>query len=278
MARNNLRIIYQNVVDASSTTFSASSTAGTTNVANLKKDTKSLVWRSNGKSSETITVTFTQSIIGGIILPFCNLSSTAILTVQIYTGASLLKTYSTTACPYSGLGLWDWGVLPLGSNSYSYGGGAYGRIWFTEGQISCNKLVITINDSNNASSYLELSRLVIGSYWSPLYNTEFGLSTSMKDLSEHTRTESGDLQTNRGIRYNTMNFDLKYLNAADRLSITQIMRGSGIPKPLFISLFPNDEDSNKEQSHQIYGKLSQLGDITHPIFSMYSTSVDIEEI
>lgn len=278
---NNLRIIYQNIADSSGTTLTASSSASSaTSVANLLNDTKSLVWRSTGKTSETITVNFTAAIVGGVCFPFCNLSSTAkIDIVGTLSGVTKVTETNISAAPYIPFGLWNWGIMPLGVNAYSYGGGTYGRVWFeNSGQQSIDRLVITIRDTNNTSSYIEMSRIVIGAYWSPRFNTTFGLSTSPKDLSTHARTDSGDLATTRGIKYNTMNFDLKWLDPSDRNTMSGILKGNGIPKPLFISLFPNDPDSGKEQAHQIYGKLSQLGGVSHPIFDMYSTSIDIEEI
>jgi len=277
---NNLRIIYQNIIDSTSTTITASSTASAnTTVANLKADTKSKVWRSTGKELETLTISFTSSIVGGLILPFCNLSPVATISVTgSLAGVVKFTDVDIPACPYPAFGLWDWGMQPLGVNSYSYGGGTYGRVWFSTGNTALDSIVITIKDPSNSSSYIEASRIILGAYWSPIYNTSFGLSTTIKDLSEHQRTESGDLATNRGIRFNTMTFDLKYLTQGDRLNLTGILKGNGIPKPLFISLFPNDADSTKEQSHQIYGKLSQLAGISNPIFDMYSSSIDIEEI
>lgn len=304
MATNNLRIIYDNVVDLTTTTITASSTGGTTSTVNLKKDTKSLVWRSaTGTTSargNIVVALAASTIIGGVALPFCNLSSTATIRVRGFTGTTPTlggtvdaPTVSTTgatlkfdtgtvlACPYQQLGLWNWGSLPLGVNAYSYGGGTYGRCWIPAGvQTACTSLVIEIVDSaNTTSKYIELSRLVIGSYWSPVYNTSFGLSASTKDLSSHQRTESGDLITNRGTRYNSLTFDMNWLTPADRLEFNRIVKGNGLPKPLFISLFPdNSDDWEKEQAHQIYGKLSQLSAIQHPIFDTYSTQLEIEGI
>ena len=318
MAANNLRIIYQNLVDISTTTITSSGSNASTPIANLKNDSKSIVWRSDpvstgGGANNTYNIKTnlivslaTSTIIGGIVLPFCNLSTNATIRVRGYTGTAptpgtapggnysgsssgwagftttgtqTFDTGTNSASPYVTLGKWDWGALPLGVNSYSYGGGTYGRCWLlNKTQIAAQYLLIEIVDPTNDSNYIELSRLVVGSYWSPTYNTSFGLSTSVKDLSVHNRSESGDLITNRGISYNSMNFDLKYLNTSDRLQFSRISRGNGISKPLFISLFPDDEDIQKEQAHQIYGKLSQLSDIQHPIFEMYSSQVEIEEI
>lgn len=274
MSSNNLRIIYQNVADLSATTIIASTTAGTTTTANLKVDTKSKVWRSTSTTA-TLTVTLPSAkIIGAVILPFCNLTSESRISVTI---DSVLVVDNILAAPYQALGGWDWGALPLGVNAYSYGSGTYARAWFA--QQSGTVVVISITDTNNTAGYLECSRLIIGPYFSPIYNTSFGMGVGSKDLSNHERTESGDLISNRGIRYSSMTFDLKYLTPADRLQFTSILRGGGLPVPLFISLFPdNSEDYAKEQVYQIYGKLSQLSAITHPIFGIYSTTIEIEEI
>ena len=98
-------------------------------------------------------------------------------------------------------------------------------------------------------------------------------------LSTCEVSESGDLITNRGIRFRSMNFDLNWLTSSDRQEFSRILRGNGLPKPLLISLFPdNSTDYDKEQAHQIYGKLSSISDVVNPIIDMYSTSIDIEEI
>lgn len=274
MASNNLRVIYQNWADLSATTIVASTTAGTTTTSNLKLDTKSKVWRSIGITA-TLTVTLSSAkIMGGIVLPFCNLTSEARISVTI---DSVLVVDNILAAPYQALGGWSWGELPLGVNAYAYGAGTYARAWFP--QQSGTVVVITITDTNNTAGYIECSRLVLGAYWSPTYNTSFGLSMAMKDLSSHERSEAGDMLSNRGIRYNSMTFDLKYLTAADRLQFTSILRGGGLANAMFISLFPdNSEDWAKEQTFQIYGKLPSLAAISHPIFGMYSTQVEIEEV
>lgn len=258
-----------------STTIKAITTA--TPAQNLQLDAKSLIWRA-AATTATLNVTFASSRgIRGIILPFTNLSISATITVTVVGGTG----YSTGAVlcsPYAQTDNWDSTYLPQGANSYAYGSGTYARVWFPDTQV-CSGVTIVISDTGNTAGYIEASRLVIGDYWSPTFNTSFGLSSSPKDLSVNTRTESGDLVTNRGIRYNSMSFDLSWLNPADRLIFTKILKSNGIAKPLLISLFPDcTEDFNKEQTFQIYGKLSQLSDISHPMFGIYTSNVDIEEV
>jgi hypothetical protein len=271
MAANNLRIIYKNLVDTA--TIAASTTAGVTSAANLKLDAKSLVWRSTGASA-TLTVTLAaSSTISGVILPFTNLGSTATVTVTLSNGYT---TGAVLCAPYSGTELWNPASIPTGTSTYSYGGGTYARVWFPK-QTNITSVTIVIN--SNVGGYIEVSRLIIGDYWSPTYNTSYGLSAQLQDLSSHQRSESGDLITNRGTIHKTMSFTLDYLDASDRVQLISLLKNNGIYKPIFVSLFPdNSTDYTKEDAHQIYGKLSQLSPITHPVLSFYSSNMDIEEI
>lgn len=311
MAQNNLRIIYNNLVDMVGATVTASTTAsGATPASNMQTDSKSKVWRSGATKTVAFIVTFPASgpgnsivdyVVGGFMLPFCNLSSTAAIKVRGYAAASsgtapyITGTTSPSivegsnrkfdtgwinAAPYQVFGLWNWGSVPIGANTYSYGGGTYGRVWIpTASQFAVKWLAVEISDPNNANDYIEASRIVTGPYWSPKYNTSYGLSSAVKDLSSHTRTEAGDLNTVRGVRFNTLNFDMKYMDPNDRSRFLEIVRGNGLPRPLFISIFPdNTDDFDKEQQHQIYGKLPQLSSISHPWLEMYSTNIEIEEI
>lgn len=278
MATNNLRVIYNNLANNATITSSVTAT-GVTAVANIKVDSKSLVCRTAG-TAVTFTVTLaTASTVGGVVLPFCNLTSTATINVSLLNGVTnLLTTGAILACPYQNLGGSNWGTVPTGANGYAYGSGTYGRVWFTQ-TANVTSLTITITDTSNTAGYLEFSRLVVGQYWSPTYNTEYGLSNGMKDLTTHERTEAGDLVSNRGVRSPSMNFTVNNMLPTDRLSLYSIFKFGGLSNPLLISLFPdNTTDWSKERDYMIYGKLPQFNEIVHPIYNMYNSSIEIEEI
>lgn len=272
MANNNLRVIYNNLADTSTITSSVAS-LGATLLANVKLNTKSLVNRTTG-NSVTYTITLAASSqISGVILPFCNLTSTATITVALNTG---LNTGAVLACPWQSSAT-TYGTIPTGANGYAYGRGTYARVWFTP--TTCASLTVTITDTSNTDGYIELSRIVVGNYWSPTYNTEFGLSYTPKDTTTVERTEAGDSITNRGIRYGSINFNMNWLTPTDRTNLTNILKGGGIHNPVLVSLFPdNSVDWGKEGLFMLYGRFTQLGGISHPMYSMYSTTFDIEEI
>ncbi len=275
----NLRIIYNNAIDRA--TLVASSTAGSLVAANMQSDRKSKIWRSTGLV-ETITATWTTAeFLNGLAIPFCSLSSTGTVRVRGYVNVSdptpLFDTTAVLAAPYIPLASWAWGEVPLGVNAYSYGNNTYGRVWF-DNTYSVKKLVIDIDDTGNSLGYLEIGRLVTGRKWQPTYNTGFGIPISMVDTSTHERTESGDMLTVVGTRYKKITFDLAWMNSDDRAQFNVLMKNNGMTKPMYISLFPDDPDIEKEQTYQIYGKLPQIASMTHPMFTIYSSQIDIEEI
>ena len=396
MAKNNLRVVYQNLVDLTTTTITTSSTqSAVTSVANLKKDTKGLVWRSLPKTtgdgtsvkayiSIDLGVVTNAADINSIILPYTNLNST-VASIKVYgystaptfggdqnaptvsgtavSGFTLTATVSAAApsaicSPWNSLDLKNWNTTTTGgANTYAYGGGTCARIWLppslniysaryllleitdyytyvgtvtttsttsptvtgtgtlflnnfkandkifinatptpfigtVSSVVSNTSLTLTANATATSSAvtygetniYIEASRLIVGKYWSPKYNTDYGLSNTIKDLSTHDRTDAGDLITKRGPRFSSLNFDLKWLDQSDRIQLTKILLGNGLPKPIFISLFPDNTDTGlvidyeKERAHQCYGKLTQVPGVQYSTLDMYSTQIEIEEV
>lgn len=230
-----------------------------------------------------------------VALPFTNLTTSCIIRVRGYSGvacstqlltdnpvvtagtSTIFDTGYIPAVPYSLSGNWSWGYTSIGVNTFAYGGGTYARVWNSAANPNCTSLSIEIHD-NTSDKYIECSRLVVGDYWTPQYNTQYGLSTTMSDTSVNQRTEAGDLITNRGTKYNKVNFNMGYLSYTDRDNLLSIMRGAGISKPLFVSLFPQDSDTGKERAHQIYGKLTGINEVQHYSLGFYSNTLEIEEI
>jgi hypothetical protein len=66
--------------------------------------------------------------------------------------------------------------------------------------------------------------------------------------------------------------------------MTKLLIGSGISKPVFISLFPDNTDTGlavdyeKERAHQCYGKMTQIPGVNYSTLDMYSTQIEIEEV
>lgn len=276
----NLRIVYNNSTDTS-TLLTASGVVTGFPVTNLKSDSKGIVYRSSGKST-TLTLNWsTAQQIDSVLIPFCNFSPNATIRVRFYTEitdtTAVVDSGLKAASPYSSAVPWNWEGSVSSTSRYSYGGGTSARYWHSE-PVSCKKVVISIADSLNTDPYIELSRLVIGKYWSPTYNTKFGLQVNYTDTSTHSRTESGNLLTDNKAIYKGITFDLEWLTPTDRTNFVTMLKTNGTRRPLFISIFPEDADPEKENLYQIYGKLNAVPGLSHPMFTVYTTQVTVEEM
>lgn len=283
-----MRLIHDNAIDRAAS-LTASTTAGSLVAANLQTDIKSQVWRSTATSA-TLTATWSApEVIGGVVLPFCNFTSTATLRVRGYLHTAdtdtVFDTGAVYACKYAPLGFFEWGVVPLGANAYqrggvnsfASGGGAYGRAWLG-GQHLVRKIVVDVTDADSADGYIECARLVAGAYWEPAYGAEYGAKTGHRDASRAERSDAGDLVTTRMSRSRAMTFDLSLLNGADRARLLAIARDNGASKPVFVSILPEAENPVDEQLGQIYGKFAPALDASYRFFNAFASSLALEEI
>ena len=275
----NLRILHDNAANRVSS-LSASTTSGSLAAANLLTDRKAEVHRATA-TSVTYTATWASpQLMSMVALAFTNYTSTATIRVRAYTLAAdaspAVDTGAVLACGYSPLGLWPWGTVPLGVNAFSYGGGTYGRAYFTAG--AYEKLVIDIVDVDQPAAYVEASRLIVGAYWAPEYNPGYGATARVNDTTANSRSQSGDLRSDVGTVSRSLPVDLERIVPTDRARLWNILRGSAKSGPVFISLFPEDDDPELEQAHQLYGKLASDLAISHPMYGLFSAPLEVEEI
>lgn len=274
-----LRILYDNKADTASV-LTQSSTAGSLAAANLLTDIKTEVSRSTA-TSQTFTLNWASAIVANMAaLPFCNLTSTATMRARGYTNVAdsspAVDSGTVLCCAYQPFGLWSWGMLPLGVNAFSYGGYAYARAYFAATPIK--KLVIDVVDVDNTLGYIEAGRLVTGAYWQPDIDPGFGLSVAPQSNTSHRRNDAGDLRTERRPVSRLLKLSLGLIqSAADRAQVYDILRGNGMTRPVFLSLFAENADPALEQSHQIYGKLSDSA-MANPDWGIFSAPLEIQEI
>lgn len=279
----NLRILYNNVADECSS-IAADSTSGSLVAANLLTDTKTEVHRSTSTTVRYTLQWASLQTLNMAALPFCNLTSTATIRARLYTNTSDVVGSATPAgdsgvvlaCAYAALGVWAWGSAPLGVNAFSYGGSAYGRVYFPSAQ--GRKLVLDVVDTDNTAGHIDAARIVAGHYWSPARNAAYGPSIAPKSNTQGRRTDSGDLRTERRPQHRVLRLDLTHLdNADDRATVYDLLVGNGMTRPVFVSLFPEHSDPRREQSHQVYGKLIDSA-VSAPSFGVFAAPLEIEEI
>lgn len=240
MAQNNLRIITANQLTAVN-----SSTAA-----------KSLNDYKSQYDTGTTFVLSTNIIPAGPIAIVAFLPET---TGSISMNVSGLGTIlnETTTSSYTG-------------QSIGYGAGKYVVKYITTTQALSSFTV-------SFSSSVKVSKFIVGNYWAPKYNTQFGVEVGFEDSSTIERLQSGDIYATLAPRNKTLKFDLNYMDETDKFKLFDIYKSLGKTKPLFVSVFPEDTDKEKEQMFSIYGNFSTLNNITHTMFTMYSNTINISE-
>ncbi len=282
----NLRIIYDNAADRAA--LAASSQAGTLGPANLQRERKSAVLRATG-TEQTITATWpTQESIACVALIFTNMTSSARMRVRGYgqpgDAAPVIDTGWMMPCPEAPLESYPFGELPLGWNAYKWGGtntwarggGADAVAWFAA--VFVRQLVVEVYCPDLPEGYIEISRLVVGNYWSPEYNAEYGASLLPQDSTENYRTSAGELKSAIGTMHDGISINLTHLTPMDRARFMRILRENGKERAMLFSLYPENADPLLEQDHMLYGKASNLDAVATPYYETYSAPLQIEGI
>ena len=171
----------------------------------------------------------------------------------------------------------DQPAAALGANSFAYGGSGHARAWLAT-PAAVRALRIEITDAGNPGGYIEAARLVCGGYWEPAYNPDYGASMQPVDASKNFRNDAGDLMSDVGTRSDKLSISMSWLKPPDRAALLRILRGNGITRPVFASLFPNHADAALEQDHQILGKLIETPAMSLPSYNMAAATLQIESI
>jgi len=243
-------------------------------------DRKTDVWRAS-TTSATLSMTWsTGEQVAVVVLPYSNLTPTATIRVRGYTlpsdSSPAFDTGAVAACPAAAIAQRQWTGMASGANSYAYGGGSCARIWFDPATV--RKVTVDIDDSTNPSGYIEAAQLVVGSYWSPVRNPEYGAAFELVEASQNYRTDSGNLLSDVGTRSCKLSMTLSEMDGIDRKALISILRMNGTVYPMFVSLFPDVSDAELERDHQIYGKLSAMSSLTLRNWNQYSAPIEIESI
>lgn len=272
----NLRIIHANYIDQA-TSLAASTTSGSLAAALMRTDNKGEAHRSTG-TSVTYTATWTGGVsVGGVALPATNLSAAATIRARAYSNtactALLADTGAITACPGLPAGPWTWqGTFNV--NAFAYGYFSKAVAWFASNLAGVKGLVVDLSDAGNPAGYIDCARLIAGPWWSPAWNPEYGAPASLVDDSTNTRSDAGDLKTDRAPMHEELSVKLPWLTETERSALRQVMRANGIWKPVFLSLMPGDGRAC-EQDYMIYGKRKNAA-FEHPVFEQFAHTLDIE--
>jgi hypothetical protein len=257
----------------------ASSTALGTTVPYVLTDIKAEVHRSVG-TSLSYALTFPSSqMVGGVHLPWTNLSQTATIRVRAYSdaaGTTMIKDTGTIlACPAQVVELIGWTAAQAAS-AYAYGGGAHARAWFDN--VSARRIVVDIVDTGNLQGYIECGRIFLGAAWSPAETADYGAPVTQEDASTSYRDDGSNRRSNKSYRFKKASIDLSHLSPADRYMVEAARAANGTTEPFIYSLYPGITDFELERFNQgLYCFVSSAA-LTTPGFEHHATTFEMETV
>jgi hypothetical protein len=274
---DNLKIIYTDAVRGAATS-TATSTATGFDAANTKLDAKIKTWRSTSLSAQTLTYTWASSqSIAGVALVFTNLIANSTVQIKLYTLAGdVSPVYDSGTKTINFAYPAPSGFSTINSTSFAYGGGNHWSCFFAE--TACKKMEIVINSSGNPDNFMEVSRVVAGKVWMPIYNVNYPLPVRWIDSTTSVRLDSGDHVAERAPMYRVMSLNMAIMRQADKEKLATIRRMNGSAVPIFVSAMPQAGVAEDEAFLQLYGRMSDELSIELFSYDMYQSQVDVVEI
>jgi hypothetical protein len=264
----NLRVIYNNIADVA--TITANTTEPGFAVANVKNTKKTSSHRSTGNIAIYTLTWQTNQKVNAIALPATNLVDGSTIRVELYSTAgstiSIADSGTLTAAKDKSSDLF---TTAYTSNSFPYYGATKTSVWFPI-EYTVQKVVITVT----SNSPVDCSRIVCGTYWESTRQASNGITIGVTDNSVLTTTRAGDTYVDRKPMTENMQFQLQYLNDADRKKLLQIMQLHGSNGLMYFCVFPDNSNPELTQSYSIYGR-SQDNSLEYFMFSLYNRSLNI---
>ena len=253
----NMRIISTNLTDTAAVT--ASTSVSGFSIDNVKTDYKSTFHRSTGTSVDYFLTWGSVQTLNAVSLPCTNLTSAATIAVTLYSDASwttqIVTSGTINACPDTQIA--SLGYSSLTGSLFQLGVLSKTSVWFPSTYSNVRSIKISLVNS----VAVDCARIVCGSYWQPTYNaSRDGLDLNITDTSQNSRTDAGDLVSDRGFIHDELQLQLALLTDTDRNNLLQLMRTVGTNRNILVSVFPSDytdtANRNKatEQQYTVYGK------------------------
>jgi hypothetical protein len=269
------RILYADQIP--SATLSASPVlAATLPVTNLQNTLRTAVARSTSTADQSILGDFGATVdVDGCVAWRHNLTPSSTWRLRLYSGANQTGTtlYDSTAIaatPTGAAGLW--GHDGMGERC------RWSKIWIPS-TVAARSFRIDFSDSGNPDGYIECSRLLMGAAWTlsdQQGGVEAGASLEWRDNDRHARTDAGSQIILTGSQWRAIKFQLNRLTDADRETLTRIRQICGRSRPVFVSLFPGDEDVARERDHELVGTFADASPIAW-IGTYSASTIEIEE-
>ncbi len=230
----NVRFAYDNLIDRTTTTLTASSESSTLPVGNLKNHLISKTWR----TGNTLTTEYVEIDLGSAQSVTCAIIGGHTLTSSdsgIKIEANTSNSWGTPA--FSQSFTWDSGPMPLFFSSQTY---QYWRLVFTK---------------SSASETRDIGKIFLGQYFEPTKNiARESLSINRRDLSRSGRAIGGQTYADVRSQYRRINMSFQNVSQSQFDLFDSFAATVGTHTPFWVSI---DHDT-RPNDWLFYVKFSRL--------------------
>jgi hypothetical protein len=136
---------------------------------------------------------------------------------------------------------------------------------------------VEIADTTNTDGYVQIGRLFTSSVWTPSVNYSYGAGLGYLDPTPVDTSLSGAEFFDVRSRYRVFNFELQYIEASEAYAYAlELQRLSGNSGEVLV--VPDRSDTANQPYRSFVGRLLQMGEITQPQPSTFSTRFQVKEL
>ncbi|MCG7589668.1 MULTISPECIES: hypothetical protein [unclassified Halomonas] len=231
-----LRMIIDNAHDVATLT----ATSEAMQVANTQRSGRSYAWRSENLAPQVIEGTLaTARFLSALVLYDHNLTAGGTVRIEYLLNDEVR--YDSGPMPAASiipLGIWRAGIDPWGAQDVSELPIRHFVAWMPS--TLTNRYRVTITDPNPPVGYMQIGRIVTGSYYSPPeeMNLSFGVNLKWEDLGEHSRTESGSLRTIGEGEARLLTFNFSHLTQQELTRLSRELLRVKKRTDIYINVYP----------------------------------------
>jgi hypothetical protein len=136
---------------------------------------------------------------------------------------------------------------------------------------------VEVGDTTNTDGYVQIGRLFTSSVWTPSVNYSYGAGLGYLDPTPVDTSLSGAEFFDVRSRYRVFNFELQYIEASEAYAYAlELQRLSGNSGEVLV--VPDRSDTANQPYRSFVGRLLQMGEITQPQPSTFSTRFQVKEL
>ena len=156
-----------------------------------------------------------------------------------------------------------------------------GYTWSFNHILAANSLTrywrVEITDTANASGYVQIGRVFIGTAWQPEINMSYGVALGWETDTAIQRARSGSLYFDRRTPRRVVRFSLETMLIDDAMANAfEVQRRAGIDGEVLFIFDPDDKVHALRR--RFLGRMRELSAIELPYYNCHQTNFQIEEL